>query len=206
MSEEDRLNAARTLPLAGLLLAVPALLLWRCTQSAPPQAPEASDAPEPTPTVVALPAASPGAALALAPPSAPLDSSAAPSAGTTPPDITSAAASATAAPSGARIVTAVATSDPRDLELLTRIERELKRDPPPSVHELIRLRRAGISPEGLRARARELPDSDLPLRVLVLRWVDSIGGAAPNAAAKPPQPATSGTAPSPVHPIRPKAP
>lgn len=205
MSEEDRLNAARTLPLAGFLLAVPALLLWRCTQSAPPQAPEASDAPEPTPTLVALPSASPGAALALAPPSAPLGASAAPSAGTTPPDVTSAAASA-AAPSGARIITAVANSDPRDLELLTRIERELKRDPPPSVHELIRLRKAGMSAEGLRARARELPDSDLPLRVLVLRWVDSLSGAAQDAAAKPPQPATSGTAPSPVHPIRPKAP
>jgi hypothetical protein len=205
VSEEDRLNAARTLPLAGLLLAVPALLLWRCTQSTPPQAPEPSNAPEPSPTVVALPAASPGAALALAPPSA-SGASTAPNAAATPPDDASAAPSATTAPSGARIITAVANSDPRDLELLTSIERELKRDPPPSVHELIQLRKSGMSADALRARARELPDSDLPLRILVLRWVDSISAAAPGAAARPPQPATSGTAPSPVHPIRPKAP
>jgi hypothetical protein len=205
VSDEDRLTAARSLPLAGLLLAVPALLLWRCTHSAPAQAPDASDAPEPSPTVAVLPAPSQGAALALAPPSTPLSASAAPSAVATPPDNASAAPRATTAPSGARIITAVANSDPRDLELLTRIERDLKRDPPPSVHELIRLRKSGLSPDALRARARELPDSDLPLRLLVLRWVDSLSGAAP-APAKPPLPATSGSAPSPVHPIRAQAP
>ena len=83
--------------------------------------------------------------------------------------------------------------------LLARIERELKRDPPASVHALIRLREGGASRRELMSRAAELPANDVALRVIVQRWIDEVAPdpARPAAAA----PAPSGSARPLIHPI-----
>jgi hypothetical protein len=193
------LKVARTLPLGALALALPVLLLWRCAHDAAPAAAPDTAAPSPSPAAVAhdtaaLAPAPPPTRSAAAAPSEPAASSAA------------TAALAPAAPSSssaARIISAVAQSDPRDLELLMRIERELKRNPPASVHELIRLHKAGATAESLRARARELPDSDLPLRMLVLRWVDEVDQPAHAPPTKPAVATPSGSAQKLVRPIQP---
>jgi hypothetical protein len=100
---------------------------------------------------------------------------------------------------GARIAHALA-SHPADLTLLTRIERELRLEPPREVHELLRRGAEGAGRDELISLVRALPD--LRVRVLALRWVDEVrpppGGAAP-----PPVPgAGSGAAPL-VKPITP---
>jgi hypothetical protein len=68
------------------------------------------------------------------------------------------------------------------LALLSRIERELKRDPPPAVHALIRLRESGASRYQLLAEADQHFGSDVALRVIVRRWIDE---AAPGASTPP---------------------
>jgi len=201
----NELNKARSLPLGALALALPVLLLWRCAHDAP--APASSDAaatPSPAPPASAPP--SEPAALAPSAAAAPAPSAATATPTATAPHDPTALASASASPAGSRIASAVANSDPRDLDLLMRIERELKRDPPASVHELVRLRKAGASRETLLTRAQQLPQNDLPLRVLVLRWVDEVSpapGAAPPT--KPAVPASSGSGRPLVRPIQPVA-
>jgi hypothetical protein len=85
------------------------------------------------------------------------------------------AAAGSSAGGGARIVDAVASSDPRDLALLSRIERELGRTPPPAVHAILRRRREGAPRGELLSLARALPE--LPLRVHVMRWIDEVSPA-----------------------------
>jgi hypothetical protein len=207
MNEGAGLNVSRSLPLGALALALPVLLLWRCAHdaSAPASSSDAASATKgapastsASPAANAAPAQSSTAAAAASNSSTPAASTA-PGAPTAPP-------SATPTPAGSRIASAVANSDPRDLALLMRIERELKRDPPPAVHELVRQRKAGASREALLASARQLPENDLTLRVLVLRWVDEVSpapGAAPTT--KPAVPTSSSSGHSLVRPIQPVA-
>lgn len=82
---------------------------------------------------------------------------------------------------------------------MARIERELKRDPPASVHALIRLREGGASRSQLMARAAELPGSDVALRVIVQRWIDDV--APEPARTLTPAPTSSGSARPLVRPI-----
>jgi hypothetical protein len=82
------------------------------------------------------------------------------------------AAAGSASGGGARIANVVATTDPRDLRLLSRIERELGQTPSPAVHAILRRRRDGAQRSELLALARALPE--LPLRVLVIRWIDEV--------------------------------
>jgi hypothetical protein len=66
--------------------------------------------------------------------------------------------------------------------MLSRIERELKRDPPAAVHALIRLREGGASRSELIAEAEKRLPRDVALRVLVRRWIEEVapdGSAAP---------------------------
>jgi hypothetical protein len=74
-----------------------------------------------------------------------------------------------------RISQAVASADPRDLALLSRIERELGQAPSPAVHAMLRRRREGAPRGELLTLARALPE--LPLRVLVIRWIDEVSPA-----------------------------
>lgn len=76
---------------------------------------------------------------------------------------------------GSRIASAVAGNDPRDLALLSRIERELGQAPSPAVHAILRRRREGAPRAELLDLARALPE--LPLRVLVIRWLDEVSPA-----------------------------
>lgn len=94
-------------------------------------------------------------------------------------DAVAASASAEAPPvnsGGSTVSRALAASQPADLELLGRIERELRREPPPEIHAMLRRRREGASRDELLGMARALPD--LQLRVLGLRWVDEVRPAA----------------------------
>lgn len=105
--------------------------------------------------------------------------------------------------SSARVISEViAQREPRDLAFLAKLERELKRDPPPEARHLIELRRGGASREQLVAYVREQFPPDLQLRALALRWIDEdrtdAGGA------KPGVPATAGSGPALVKPISPR--
>lgn len=172
-----------------LSLALPVLLLWRCAArpepppaaasavanaSTTPPAPPLAAAPAPTPQASAKPTSGANDDSALAP-----SSEATP----TPSPVASLAAPSPAASSAAAgIIAAVAHRDPRDLALLSRIERELKRDPPPAVHALIRMRESGASRAQLLAEADQQLGSDVALRLLVRRWIDETG---PGAATPP---------------------
>lgn len=93
--------------------------------------------------------------------------------------IAAASASAEAPPvnsGGSTVSRALAAAQPADLELLGRIERELRREPPPEIHAMLRRRSEGATRDELLGMARALPD--LQLRVLGLRWVDEVRPAA----------------------------
>lgn len=80
-----------------------------------------------------------------------------------------------ASSAGSRIGQAMASVDPRDLALLSRIERELGQAPSSAVHAILRRRREGALRSELLSLARALPE--LPLRVLVIRWIDEVSPA-----------------------------
>jgi len=186
-----------------LSLAVPVLLLWRCAaQSEPPPRVSAHSTtnPDAPPPVSAAPPASTAAhARETVSPAASADtlpSSAAPPASLTAP--TPSSRSSAAAP----IIAAVANRDPRDLALLSRIERELKRDPPAAVHALIRLRAAGATRSQLLSELDRQITQDVALKVLVRGWIDEVApGDAPKPKRKSPGPAPSGTHDPLVKPI-----
>lgn len=180
-----------------LSLALPVVMLWRCAaHSAPPprvseDAATTAGAPPPAPAASAAPSATETASSVAS--AATLPSSSIPLASVTAPGPSSSSA---AAP----IIAAVANRDPRDLSLLSRIERELKRDPPAAVHALIRLRASGATHSQLVAELdRQIPQ-DLALKVLVRRWIDEVapGG---SSARKSRGPAPSGTHEPLVKPI-----
>jgi hypothetical protein len=172
-------------------VALPVLLLWRCAaQPAPPPAAATAvagaSALPPPPPLDAATAATPQPAAPLAARGASDASAPAPAPAAAPPPAPSLAAPSPSASSttAAGVIAAVAHRDPRDLALLSRIERELKRDPPPAVHALIRMREAGASRSQLLAEADKQLGTDVALRVLVRRWIDE---AAPGGAAAPPK-------------------
>lgn len=172
-----------------LSLALPLLLLWRCAaQPAPPPAAAPAvarvSAVPPAPPLAAAPVTMPRASPRVPASAANDDSTLAPASGATPSPVAPLAAPSPSASSttAAGIIAAIARRDPRDLALLSRIERELKRDPPPAVHALIRMRESGASRAQLLAEADKQLGSDLALHVLVRRWIDE---AAPGAAAPP---------------------
>jgi hypothetical protein len=101
---------------------------------------------------------------------------------------------------GSRIARALAASHPADLELLGRIERELKREPPPEVHAMLRRRSEGATRDELLGMARALPD--LQLRLLSLAWVDQVRPTRDSGARPPAVPAPGSGAPL-VKPITP---
>ena len=171
--------------MSALSLAAAALLLWRCAATERPAAtpPASSRAREPSESGLSQVAAPPSHGAETKPAMAPGDPAA-----TSSRPAPSGSAGATSS-GAAAIVAAVGQRDPRDLALLSRIERELKRDPPQSVHALLRLRERGATRAELLSSAAQLPAGDLPLRVLVLRWIDEVrpDPSAPQAA--PPSPA-----------------
>lgn len=197
-------SAARLRVATGLgALALLAALSWRCSASkdgaATPNAPAAA------PAGAAKPAAGVPHDNASAPRSALVDETAAASAApqAVPPAPAGSANAPPAAsvgnPGTSAIIGAVAQRDPRDLALLARIERELKRDPPASVHALIRLREGGASRSLLMTRAAELPANDVALRVVVQRWIDEVAPDPARMASPAPNP--SGSARPLVRPI-----
>jgi hypothetical protein len=172
-----------------LSLGLPVLLLWRCAaQPEPPPAAAAAvarpSATPPTPPLTAAPATTQQATARVPASGASEDSALAPASGATPSPVASLAAPSPSASSStaAGIIAAVARRDPRDLALLSRIERELKRDPPAAVHSLIRMRESGASRAQLLAEADKQLGSDVALRVIVRRWIEET---APGAAAPP---------------------
>jgi hypothetical protein len=201
---------SRARVVGGMLsLALPVLVLWRCAAQPGPRpvaanAVASASAASPSPTLdAALDATQRGSANA---PVGGASNDAAPAAasGATPLP----AASLTPSPSASSrtaggIIAAVARRDPRDLALLSRIERELKRDPPPAVHALIRMREAGAARHELLAEADKQLGSDVALRVLVGRWIDEAapGTAAPSKSLGPTQ---GGTQDPLIKPIVPK--
>jgi len=60
------------------------------------------------------------------------------------------------------------------LALLSRIERELKRDPPAELHALITAQRRGARRAELLERVRRDLPQDLLLRALVVRWINEV--------------------------------
>lgn len=107
----------------------------------------------------------------------------------------------TASASGSGVAGLLSRSDPRALALLSSVERELHRDPPAQVHELIARYRGGAGRDQLRAYVREDFPDDLPLRVLGLRWIDSAfpDPARPETEPKPP---ATGSPPRWIEPIQ----
>jgi hypothetical protein len=190
---------------AGLVAAgAVVLLLWRCAGSSPPPdeprtTTGASDAVEPS--AATEQAASVAAAFgddAANPEARDPDSQKDPVA------VPSASGSAPPASSAAAHVNAALQNDPRDLALFARIERELKRDPPPAVNQMTELRARGATRDELLGEARRLFADDFRLRALVVRWIDEV--APPAGGAKKPVSAPSGAgsgAPI-VQPIRAK--
>lgn len=184
-----REHRGRVAVAAGLLsLALPVLMLWRCAAHSPRTGSDAAttpDAPPPASPVSAVPAASETAS--------PAASAATPPASSTPLASVTAPAPSSASSAAAPIIAAVANRDPRDLALLSRIERELKRDPPAAVHALIRLRASGATHGQLLSEFDRLIPRDLALRVLVRRWLDEVtpGGT--------PAPKSRGPAPRGTH-------
>lgn len=172
-----------------LALAAAALLLWRCAASTERPAATTDSTANALPSAVISPGEPAGAAPAasLPQPASPVAVEPASPSGATP--STTAGAPATGA---SAIVAAVGRRDPRDLALLARIERELKRDPPESVHALVRLHEAGASRSELLSRVSQLPAGDVGLRVLVLRWIDEVAPD-PNAPRPPLNPVPSGS-------------
>lgn len=61
-----------------------------------------------------------------------------------------------------------------ELSLLASIERELKREPPAQVHQLLALYRGGADRTQLIDSVQRDFPKDLPLRVTVLRWIDEV--------------------------------
>jgi hypothetical protein len=174
-----REHRGRVVVAAGLLsLALPVLMLWRCAAHSEPSprtgadAATTPDASPPASLVSAVPAASETASPAASAATHP--SSSTPSTPSTPLATPTAPAPSSASSAAAPIIAAVANGDPRDLALLSRIERELKRDPPAAVHALIRLRASGATHGQLLSELDRLIPRDLALRVLVRRWLDEV--------------------------------
>ena len=189
-----------------LSLALPVLMLWRCTAHPEPPRTTADAATSPDTPPPASPAslAPPAPPASVAPPASGTASPAA-SAGVLPSSsspLTSLTAPTPSAPpnAAAPIIAAVSNRDPRDLALLSRIERELKRDPPPAVHALIRLRASGAPRSQLLSELdRQIPQ-DVALKVLVRRWIDEVTSGS-TLAPKSLGPAPSGTHDRLVKPI-----
>lgn len=184
--------------LVGLGALGVALALARCTdgEPRPPETAAASEQPEQTPAEVSTGEASdeapaPSGNSAVEPVAADDAEPASDTvAATAPSDQPPAADNA-----GNTVSRARAASQPADLRLLGRIERELRREPPPEVHAMLRRSNAGASRDELLGLARALPD--LQLRVLALRWVDEVR-AAPGAGSDAGTGSRAPTAPAPA--------
>lgn len=115
-------------------------------------------------------------------------------------------ATGTAAPpsSAATRINSALARDPRDLALFARIERELKRSPPPAVSTIVEARANGATREELLAHARRLLADDFQVRTLVIRWIDEVAPAPGGAKTAPATPGSSPSGPSLVQPIRTK--
>lgn len=187
-----------------LSLVLPVLLLWRCaarpeaqpaaaTTVAPTPGAEGAATPQATAAQGARPTSGDSALAPTTSASVPL-----PVAALAPPSLS--ASSNTAAP----IIAAVAQRDPRDLGLLSRIERELERDPPPAVHALIRMRESGASRSQLLAEADKQLATDVALRLMVRRWIDDVapGGTAPPKTVGPASSAGHAPLIKPIQPAR----
>jgi hypothetical protein len=71
-------------------------------------------------------------------------------------------------------ITQAKSSDPRSLALLSTIERDLHRAPPPEVHALVRAHAEGESREQLLARLEQTLAQELSLKLYVRRWIDQV--------------------------------
>ena len=74
------------------------------------------------------------------------------------------------------VARAAAGRDEHDLELLSSIERELGRSPPPELGVLIQRRHQGASREELLELIQTTLPADFPLRALAARWARAVFG------------------------------
>jgi hypothetical protein len=135
-----------------------------------------------------------------------------PAAATTPGAASSTVPSVTATPSGAAAPPSTAASrinaalerDPKDLALFARIERELKRPPPPAVNAIVELRGREATRDELLVEARRLFADDFRLRALVVRWIDEVAPAPGGGSKSAPSPVSAGSGTPVVQPIHAK--
>ncbi|HVR20071.1 MAG TPA: hypothetical protein VMS65_10255 [Polyangiaceae bacterium] len=189
------------LAVAGALV----FLLWRCGGSSEPPAREPPTSGEAS----AAERAAGSDPAVTGPSSARGDDAHAPGrdAGSSPESLAAApSASGSISPpsSAATRVNAALQNDPRDLALFARIERELKRDPPPSVNQMTALRARGATRDELLAEARRLFADDFQLRALVVRWVDEVAPPPGSATKTAPAPSGARSGAPIVQPIRAK--
>jgi hypothetical protein len=194
---------------AGFVAVAIALLSWRCggASEKPPREPgaeddavhrEASPAHEPDSSSTSAAELAPAA---KADPSARGAASSDPVAAPSP----SGANSTDAGSSAQSRINAALSRDPKDLELFSRIERELKRTPPPEVIAITDLRARGASRDELLSETRRRLANDFQLRALVVRWIDEVAPASAGATKKtPPVPSVGASASSHVRPIQSK--
>jgi hypothetical protein len=90
---------------------------------------------------------------------------------------------------GGIATTSIPHVDPLALPLLSDIERELKRDPPPEAHELVAEFRRGADRAVLIDFVRQRFPRDLSLHAIALRWIDRVrplpGGTSQASPARP---------------------
>jgi len=103
--------------------------------------------------------------------------------------------------SAATRINAALARDPKDLALYARIERELKRAPPPAVNTIVEARANGGGREQLLAHAQRLFADDFQLRALVIRWIDEVAPAPGSTTKAPATPGGSPSGPTHVKPI-----
>jgi hypothetical protein len=78
-------------------------------------------------------------------------------------------------PSPESLAISQATStDPRSLALLSTLERDLHRAPPPEVHALVRAHAEGASREQLLARLEQTLAQEISIKLYVRRWIDEV--------------------------------
>jgi hypothetical protein len=201
MSKGYVFGAAGLLAVAGI-----ALLAGRCGGSAEPTAREPQTENEPSAAEQRA-----GTDSTTNTPASALTSSATAARQGDAPVVTDAAAPTSSAESVAAPASSAATRinaalgrDPKDLALFARIERELKRAPPPAVATIVELRTNGATRDELLAQTRRLLADDFQVRTLVVRWIDEVAPAPGSAKPAPATPGSSPSGPAVVQPIRTK--
>jgi hypothetical protein len=77
-------------------------------------------------------------------------------------------------PPTAQAITKANSSDPRSLALLSSIERDLHRAPPPEVHALLNEHARGADRSRLLSLAEQTLARELTLKLYVRRWIDQV--------------------------------